>query len=378
MTRACQAVGVSRATAYRHLTPSNMTCARPPKPSPRRLPDHERAAVLAVLDSERFIDQPPREVYGALLSEGTYLCSWRTMYRVLHDRAPIQERRNQRKPRSHAIPRLEATAPNQVWSWDISKLATYARGVFLNLYVVLDMYSRYVVAWMVAAHENSALAKQLFTEAVQRYDIDPGTLTVHQDRGAPMRSHGFMELLCDLGVERSYSRPRVSDDNPYSEVLFHTAKYQLDYPGCFRDIEHARAWFAAFFRWYNDSHHHESLALFTPHDVFMGHVQRIAGVRQQALDAAFSRHPERFVAGPPKVKLPPVRVLLNPLDAAPPTMQKVISTPPDDIPSLWPSTQVSDIPSVILPGVVTPSESPMPTTAWRSAFNVTGQYERQL
>lgn len=328
-----------------------VTCVRPPKPSHRRLPDEERATVLAVLDSERFIDQPPREVYGELLSEGTYLCSWRTMYRVLHERAPIKERRNQREPHSHAIPRLEATAPNQVWSWDISKLATYKRGVFLNLYVVLDMFSRYVVAWMIAAHENSALAKQLFTEAVQRYDIDVGTLIVHQDRGAPMRSRAFTGLLCELGIERSYSRPRVSDDNPYSEVLFHTAKYQLDYPGTFRNIEHARTWFADFFRWYNESHHHENLALFTPQDVFMGYVQHIAEVRQQALDAAFAQHPERFVAGPPRVKLPPVRVLLNPLDAAPPTMQTVIETPHHDIAKLWPSPAISDVPIVVLPGV---------------------------
>ena len=183
MTQACEAVGLARATAYRHLRPPMVTCAPAPKPSHRRIPDAERKAILAVLDSERFIDQPPREVYGALLSEGRYLCAWRTMYRVLAERGPVKERRNQREPRHHAIPRLTASAPNVVWTWDISKLATYERGVFLNLYVVLDLFSRFVVAWMVAKHENSALAKQLFREAIERYGVPPGTLKVHQDRG---------------------------------------------------------------------------------------------------------------------------------------------------------------------------------------------------
>jgi putative transposase len=331
-----------------------VTCASPPKPSHRRIPDDERAAVLEVLDSERFIDQPPREVYATLLSEGTYLCSWRSFYRILKERGPVIERRNHREPRSHAVPRLVAAAPNEVWSWDISKLPTHERGVFLNLYVVLDMYSRYVVAWMVAARENSALAKQLFGEAVVRYGIDPGTLIVHQDRGAPMTSHGFAQLLGDLGVERSYSRPRVSDDNAFSESLFHTVKYQPDYPGRFKDIEHARAWCDDFFRWYNADHHHDGLALFTPQDVFMGHVERIADSRQRALDAAFQRTPARFVAGRPTVRRPPERVMLNPLDAAPPTVQVVLHTPDEDIEKLWPIPTASDIPVINLPGTSIP------------------------
>ena len=350
MNRACKAVGLPRATAYRHLRPPVVTCTPPRKPSHRRMPDEERGAVLAVLDSERFIDQPPREVYAKLLSEGTYLCSWRTLYRILKERAPIRERRNHREPRSHAVPRLVAAAPNEVWSWDISKLPTYERGVFLNLYVVLDMFSRYVVAWMVAAHENSALARQLFGEAVARYGIDPGTLIVHQDRGAPMTSHGFAQLLGDLGVERSYSRPRVSDDNAFSESLFHTVKYQPDYPGRFKDIAHARAWCDDFFRWYNADHHHDGLALFTPQDVFMGNVERIAESRQQALDDAFKRTPERFVAGPPRVLRPPARVMLNPLDAAPPTLETVLQASDDDVAKLWPTPPLSDIPVINLPG----------------------------
>ena len=354
MTRACKAVGLSRATAYRQLQPVEATCTQPRPPSHRRMPDQERAQVMAVLDSERFIDQPPREVYGKLLTEGTYLCSVRTMYRLLGERAPVKERRNHRESRSYAVPRLVADAPNQVWSWDISKLPTYERGVFLNLYVVLDMYSRFVVAWMVAAHENSALAKQLFGEAVVRYGIDPGTLVVHQDRGAPMTSHGFAELLGDLGVERSFSRPRVSDDNAFSESLFHTVKYQPDYPGRFRDIAHARAWCDEFFRWYNTDHHHDGLALFTPQDVFMGHVVRIAQHRQRALDEAFTRTPERFVAGRPVVPLPPQRVMLNPLDAAPPTVHDVLAASNGDLDKLWPQPAASDSPIINLPGALEP------------------------
>lgn len=350
MKRACAAVGLSRASAYRHLSSSPRPPSAARRPSARRIPEAERAEILEVLDSERFIDQPPREVYGALLSEGVFMCSWRTMYRVLAERAPVRERRNQRAAKSHAIPRLIAAAPNQVWSWDISKLATYERGVFLNLYVVLDLYSRYVVAWMVAAHENSALAQQVFREAIERYAIDPGTLIVHQDRGAPMTSHGFAELLAALGVERSYSRPRVSDDNPFSEAHFHTLKYQPDYPGRFRDIAHAREWCKTFFAWYNSSHHHEGLALFTPEQVFRGHVERVATRRQVALDAAYLRTPQRFVHGPPVVARPPSRVLLNPLDAAPPTVQRVLDATSSQLEALWPTAAISGVPIINLPG----------------------------
>lgn len=349
MRRACAAVGLSRATAYRRLGSSPQPPSAARRPSARRIPDAERSEILAVLDSERFIDQPPREVYAALLSEGVFMCSWRTMYRVLAERAPVRERRNQREAKSHAVPRLIASAPNQVWSWDISKLATYEHGVFLNLYVVLDMYSRYVVAWMVAEHENSALAQQLFREAIQRYNIDPGSLTVHQDRGAPMRSHSFAALLSELGVERSYSRPRVSDDNPFSEAAFRTVKSQPDYPGRFRDIEHARRWMSEFFAWYNMEHHHDGLALFTPEQVFTGRANALAKRRQEALDAAYDRTPQRFVSGRPAAAQPPQRVLLNPLDAAPPTAATLLETSEQKLLELFP-TRVEDIPIVHLPG----------------------------
>lgn len=355
MNAACVAAGLSRANAYRHLKPS------PPVQGPRRRPkshrrmsDAERANILEVLDSEAYIDQPPREVYASLLSKGIYLCSVRTMYRLLKERGPVRERRAHREHPKNAIPRLEASAPNQVWSWDISKLATLETGSFLNLYVVLDLFSRYVVAWMVAERENSALAKQLFVEAVSRYQIEPGELTVHQDRGAPMTSHTFCDLLAELGVDRSHSRPRVSNDNPHSESLFHTAKYQPDYPGRFRDIGHARQWCQEFFAWYNDAHHHTGLALFTPSDVFYGRVQDITLTRADALAAAYKAFPERFVHGYPSVPQPPPRVFINPPEV-PVTAKEIISARPEELDSLLsPAPLVSTPPEIHIPGARSP------------------------
>jgi putative transposase len=287
---------------------------RPRPASHRKLAAVEEQAVLETLHSERFRDQTPRQAYAELLDEGTYLASPSTMYRILAAHGESKERRDQREARSHAVPRLEATAPNQVWTWDISKLATHAKGVFLNLYLVLDLFSRFPIAWMIAERENSALSKQLFAEAITRYKLEPGTITVHNDRGAPMTAIGFVDLLAQLGVERSLSRPRVSNDNPFSEACFKTVKYQPDYPGRFRDAAHARAWFTEFFDWYANRHRHSGLALFTPADVFFRRVPELAATRQRALDAAFDVHPERFVRGRPQVRLPPAKVVLNPID----------------------------------------------------------------
>ena len=357
MNRACHAVGLTRAAYYRAIqTKPEQVIVLPEKirSSHRRLNDEQRRALLAVMNSEEYIDQPPREVYGSLLSRGAYYCSWRTMYRVLSEQGPVRDRRNQREARSFAIPRLEAAAPNVVWTWDISKLPTYEQGVFLNLYVVLDLYSRYVVGWMIAAHENSALAKQLFEEAIPRYGLVASSLTVHHDRGAPMTSHTFKDLLADLGVNQSMSRPRVSNDNAFSEAHFRTAKYQPDYPGRFVDIDAARAWFQDFFDWYNEQHHHEGIALFTPGQVFRAEVATVAVVRQQALDAAYAAHPERFVKGPPKVALPPAQVLINPADAAPPSAEDVLATPDSELDELWPARDNERVPCVHLPGATQP------------------------
>jgi putative transposase len=315
--RACEALGVSRATAYRRTSSPRIlqtpdTAKR--APSPRRLSNEQRQAVLATLHSPAFADQPPHEVYGALLSQGVYLASIRTMYRILADQSEVRERRNQRKPMIYAKPTLVATAPNQVWTWDITKLATLAVGVFLHAYVIIDLFSRYVVGWMVADRESKNLAAQLFAETVARHGIEPG-LTVHSDRGAAMKSDTVAQLFATLGIDQSFSRPRVSDDNPFSEAHFKTLKYQPDYPGKFVDKTHARAYLAAFFGWSNDDHHHSGLALFTPADVFFGQVESIRAIRQEALNVAYTKHPERFPNGPPKVKLPPASVAINPLNS---------------------------------------------------------------
>jgi len=354
LNRACHAVGLALATYHRIVRPPRRREPRR-RVSARRLSDRERSEVLALLDSERFQDQPPREVYAALLSEGRHLCSVRSMYRILSERAPVRDRRNQRQPGKHAVPRLRADAPNQVWTWDITKLATCETSVFLNLYVILDLYSRFVVGWMVASRENSALAKQLFAEAVSSYAIHPGDLIVHMDRGAPMTAHGFADLLSELGVDRSYSRPRVSNDNPYSEAHFRTAKYQPDYPGRFVDVAHARRWFAEFFEWYNEVHHHDGLALFTPRDVFTGKFLAIAEARQVALDQSFQSHPERFVKGRPVVKLPPAEVFINPPELPVPTAEDLLRAPVEALSDLRSAMlSRSIVPVLCLPGAPPP------------------------
>jgi putative transposase len=314
LQRACAALDMPRATLYRHIKPKTGAHPTRRRCSTRRLSESERQAVLDVLHEPRFADQPPAQVYAKLLDEGRYLCSVRTMHRLLSEAGESGERRVQRPKTHHPVPRLVADAPNVVWSWDITKLATWAKGVFLSLYVVLDLYSRYVVAWMVAGRENSALAKQLLAEAITRQGIEPGHLCVHQDRGAPMTAHGFLDLLAELGVDPSHSRPRVSNDNAFSEAQFKTLKYQPDFPGRFRDVEHARAWCAEFFDWYNHHHQHSGLALFTPADVFHGRIDELVATRQAGLDAAYAAHPERFVQGPPKVARPPAVVAINPLE----------------------------------------------------------------
>jgi len=298
---ACRALGLPRAGVYRYLHPRPATrTTASARTSPRALSPGERRDVLAVLHAERFVDQPPREVYGTLLAEGCYLCSVRTMYRVLAADGQVRERRNQRAPQHHPVPRLEARAPNEVWTWDISKLATVTPGVFLNLYLVLDLYSRYIVAWMVALRENSGLARHLIGQTIERLAIPAGQLTLHNDRGAPMTSISFNELLDSLGVEPSRSRPRVSNDNPYSESHFKTLKYQPQYPRRFRDIGHARAFLRRFVTWYNQEHCHTGLNGFTPAEVYHGHHERLVQERQRVLEAAYANHPQRWINGPPR------------------------------------------------------------------------------
>jgi putative transposase len=311
---ACVAVGLSRATLYRATRPPAPPTVRQRAPSPRRLGDDERQAILDVMHGAEFVDQPPMEVFAKLLSRGVYLASIRTIYRVLAELGESKERRNQRLPHPYVKPSLTATASNQVWTWDITKLATLEKGVFLHAYVIIDLFSRYVVGWMVAAKECKHLAAQLFADSVARHGIEPG-LTVHSDRGAAMKSDTLAQLLATLGASQSFSRPHVSDDNAFSEAQFKTLKYQPDYPGLFTGMLHARGWLEPFFAWHNDGHQHSGLALFTPAEVFFGRVAAVHAVRQEALDAAYALRPGRFPNGPPKAALPPTEVHINPLEA---------------------------------------------------------------
>jgi putative transposase len=321
VVQACAALGLSRATLYRQTQPTMPPMPTVRAPGTRRLGDGERQAILDALHSEEFVDQPPQEMYARLLSRGVYLASIRTIYRVLAAFGESGERRAQRTAVTHAKPTLTATAPNQVWTWDITKLRGPLPGIFYCLYAVLDLFSRMTVGWLLAEHESAELAEHLFAESVARHSVEPGALTVHADRGSAMRSEGLAQLLGSLGVVRSFSRPHVSDDNAFSESQFKTLKYQPDYPGRFASLAHARAWCQEFFEWYNDHHQHSGLALFTPAEVFFGRVEDVAARRQATLDAAYAAHPERFPNGPPAVRRPPTSVAINPLSVAATTLQ---------------------------------------------------------
>jgi transposase InsO family protein len=313
VSSACLALGVSRATLYRETRPPTPPSYHERTPSPRRLSDDERAAVLAALHSDEFADQPPPEAYATMLSRGEYVASIRTMYRLLAEQSESQERRAQRGPMTHAKPTLRATGPNQVWTWDITKLRGPLPGVFYFLYMTIDLFSRMVVGWMLAERESAAHAEQLFADSIARHGIKPGALTIHADRGSPMRSDGLAQLLAVLGVARSFSRPHVSDDNAFSEAQFKTLKYQPDYPGEFASPVHGRAYCQEFIGWFNEHHHHSGIALYTPADVYFGRVEQVAARRQAALDLAHAQHPERFPNGPPIARRPPAAVSINPL-----------------------------------------------------------------
>ncbi len=314
---ACQALNLNRSSVYARQRGSDSAeparRSRQHSPQPRALSAEERQYVLDTLHSDPFYDQPPAEVYAQLLEQGTYLCSVSTMHRLLRAANEHGDRRAQRPAQHHAIPRLLAYRPNEVWTWDITKLATERSGQYLSLYVVLDLYSRFVVAWMISCKENSALAQQLMQEAMARYAIAIDQLTIHQDRGTPMTAHAYLDLMGELGATCSHSRPRVSNDNPFSESQFKTQKYQPDYPGRFADIAQARAWCEVYFQWYNFSHHHSGLRGFTPEQVFTERYHEVAQDKQCALDAQYDQHPERFVQGRPIVALPPKSVAINPI-----------------------------------------------------------------
>ena len=312
VSAACQALDMPRSSLYRTR---NVTEPRPVcegTVSPRALPSSERAEVRQVLNSERFADQPPREVYATLLDEGTYLCSWRTMYRILDENQEVRERRNQLRHPNYTKPELLATQPNQLWSWDITKLLGPTKWTYYYLYNILDVFSRYSVGWMIAECESAALAEELICATCVRQNIPPGQLTIHADRGSSMTSKPVALLMADLGVTKTHSRPHVSNDNPFSESQFKTLKYRPDYPERFGCQQDARTWTTEFFRWYNYEHHHSALGLLTPADVHFGRAQTILDQRQQVLHTAYLKNPERFVKGPSAPAPLPTAVWINP------------------------------------------------------------------
>jgi putative transposase len=306
----CHALGVARATVYRRLSPPPTRALR--QASPRALSAAENAAVLALLHRPEFVDQAPQAVFATLLDQKRYLCSTRTMYRILARKAEVRERRDQLTHPAYAKPELLADGPNQVWSWDITKLLGPKKWTYFYLYIILDIFSRYVTGWMVADRESATLATHLFDETCAKQRIQPGTLTVHADRGSSMRSKPVAFLLADLGVTKTHSRPHVSDDNPFSEAHFKTLKYRPSFPARFGSLEDARAHCAAFVEWYNNQHHHSGIALMTPAVVHHGLADDVQSDRRATLSAAYHAHPERFVHGRPEPPSLADHVWINP------------------------------------------------------------------
>lgn len=317
---ACRALGISRATWYRYQSGQTKkdgqvqlhpVAVKTEPVGARALSPAERQRVQEVLYSQRFVDHAPAEVYATLLDEGVYLCSIRTMYRLLKEKFSSGERRRQASHPAYARPELLATHPNELWSWDITKLRGEVKASYFHLYVILDVFSRYVVGWMVAPRESAALAEQLIAESAFKQGISTGQLTLHADRGSSMRSKPVALLLEDLGITKTHSRPHVSNDNPYSESAFKTLKYRPSFPARFASLEQARAFCVEFFSWYNQEHHHGGLALLTPSMVHHGQATCVIAARNATLAVAFALHPERFARGLPVHARVPDAVWIN-------------------------------------------------------------------
>jgi putative transposase len=314
---ACRAAGVAQASWYRrHRTapaaPRPASVPHRDRPQPRALSAAERAAILDILHSSRFADLAPAEVWAILLDEGTYLGSQSTFYRLLRAAGETRERRRQATHPAAVKPELTAAGPNQVWSWDITKLHGPAKQTYYYLYVIPGIYSRYAVGWMVATRESAALAEKLIAATCAKQGVSRGQLTLHAGRGSSMTSKPVAFLLADLGVTQSHSRPHVSNDNPLSEAQFKTLKYRPYFPGRFTSIEDARAHCQEFFRWYNDEHRHGGLGLHTPANVHHGHAAAVQAARADVLTAACQQHPERFVRKPPAPPALPGPSWINP------------------------------------------------------------------
>ena len=310
---ACSALGVSRATLYRQRTRRVETPLEGRShPPPLSLDGEERQAVVDQLHATRFMDASPHTIHATLLDEGQYLCSVRTMYRILAQEGELKERRNVCRHPQYAKPELMATAPNQLWSWDITKLKGPVTWTYFYLYVILDVFSRYTVGWMVASRESATLAKKLIRETCAKQGIPREQLTLHADRGSSMKSKAVALLLADLGVTKTHSRPHVSNDNPFSESQFKTLKYRPEFPQRFGSLQDARSFCRPFFDWYNTEHRHAGIAFMTPENVHYGRATQILETRSAALDAAFAAHPERFKGKRPVPESLPEAVWINP------------------------------------------------------------------
>ena len=313
VTAACQAVGRPRSSHYRQhrKSPKPATPVKARKPQPRALSAAEQAEVLRVLHSERFVDMAPAEIHAILLDEGVYLCSVSTMYRLLRARGEVRERRSLATHPARKKPELIAETPNQVWSWDITKLHGPAKWTYFYLYCIIDIYSRYIVGWMVASCESAELAEKLLADTIDKQHVDRNRLTIHADNGSSMASKPVAFLLADLGVTKTHSRPHTSNDNPYSEAHFKTLKYRPEFPTRFGSLEDARAFLAWFFGWYNHSHRHSGIGMHTPADVHHGHAHAVREQRATVLTQAYTAHPERFVRHHPVPHALPVAAWIN-------------------------------------------------------------------
>ena len=308
---ACEAFSFPRASFYRKGFGVDVSVPAVVRHVPRALASTEREAVLSCLHEERFQNSSPAAVYATLLDEGQYHCSIRTMYRILQSQAETRERRDQLVHPPYTKPELLATGPNQLWSWDITKLLGPVKWTYFYLYVILDVFSRYVVGWMVADGESSELAKRLIADTCAKQEIEPGQLTIHADRGSSMTSKPVAFLMADLGVTKTHSRPHVSDDNPYSESHFRTLKYRPGFPERFGSLQDARSFCQEFFAWYNDHHCHSGLGLLSPAVVHHGLAAAAIERRRVVLNAAYAAHPDRFVRKPPQPLPAPTEVWIN-------------------------------------------------------------------
>jgi putative transposase len=311
---ACESMGVARSTLYYQRREAQEPKEEPkPRPKPvRALSDGERQKVLDQLHCDRFVDKSPGEVWATLLDEGVYLCSERTMYRILADNQEVKERRNQLKHPEYRKPELLAEGPNEVWSWDITKLKGPVKWTYFYLYVILDIFSRYVVGWMAAPRETAGLAQKLIRESCKKQAIDPGQMTLHADRGSPMIAKTTAQLFVTLGISKSHSRPQVSDDNPYSESQFKTLKYRPGFPDRFGSLQDSVAFCRSFFSWYNTEHRHSGIGMMTPEVVHYGLARRLIESRKKVLEVAFKDYPERFVRGVPLPPALPQAAWINP------------------------------------------------------------------